>query len=114
MKQGLTTATAIIKILVLYQRVVKRNAQFIKPTLIVTSYLDSCETTFKDRFGNHKKSFNHAKHKNAKELSKEFWEIKKRRGTPKITWKIDRICRSYNPNSKRCLLCLNEKYEIAT
>ena len=77
-------------------------------------YLDSCETTFKDRFGNHKKSFNHAKHKNDKELSKEFWEIKKRRGKPKITWKIDRICRSYNPNSKRCLLCLNEKYEIAT
>ena len=24
------------------------------------------------------------------------------------------MCRSYNPNSKRCLLCLNEKYEIAT
>ena len=51
-------------------------------------YLGSCETTFKDRFGNHK--------------------------PPKITWKIIRICRSYNPNSKRCLLCLNEKYEIAT
>ena len=77
-------------------------------------YLGSCETTFKDRFGNHKKSFNHVKHKNDTELSKEFWEIKKRSGTPKITWKIIRICRSYNPNSKRCLLCLNEKYEIAT
>ena len=48
------------------------------------------------------------------ELSKEFWEIKKRSGTPKITWKIIRICRSYNPNSKRCLSGLNEKYEIAT
>ena len=48
------------------------------------------------------------------ELSKEFWEIKKRRVTPKTTWKIIRMCRSYNPNSKRCLLCLNEKYEIAT
>ena len=24
------------------------------------------------------------------------------------------ICRPYYPNSKRCLLCLNEKYEIAT
>ena len=24
-----------------------------------------------------------------------------------------RVCRSYNPNSKRCLLFLNEKYEIA-
>ena len=77
-------------------------------------YLGSCETTFKDRFGNHKKSFNHGKHKNDTELSKEFWEIKKRSGTPKITWKIIRICRSYNPNSKHCLLCLNEKYEIAT
>ena len=35
-------------------------------------YLGSCETTFKDRFGNHKKSFNHLKHKNDMELSKEF------------------------------------------
>ena len=66
-------------------------------------YLGSCETTFKDRFGNHKKSFNHLKHKNDTELSKEFWEIKKHNGTPKIAWKIIRICPSYNPNSKRCL-----------
>ena len=33
-------------------------------------YLGSCETTFKDRFGNHKKSFNHVKHKNDTELLK--------------------------------------------
>ena len=77
-------------------------------------YLGSCETTFKDRFGNHKKSFNHVEHKSDTELSNEFWGIKNRSGTPKITWKIIRICCSYYPNSKRCLLCLNEKYEIAT
>ena len=35
-------------------------------------YLGSCETTFKGRFGNHKKSFNHLIHKNDTELSKEF------------------------------------------
>ena len=58
--------------------------------------------------------FNHVKHKNDTELSKEFREIKKCNGTPKITWKIIRICRFHNPNSKRCLLYLNEKYEIAT
>ena len=56
--------------------------------------IGSCETTFKDRFGNHKKLFNHVKHKNDTELSKEFWETKKSNGTPKITWKIMRICRS--------------------
>ena len=38
--------------------------------------------------------------------------MKKRNGTPKITWKFIRICHSYNPISKRCLLCLNEKHEI--
>ena len=57
--------------------------------------------------------YKHAEHKNDTELSKEFWEIRKRSGTPKITRKIIRICRSYNPNSKRCFFCLNEKYEIA-
>ena len=73
-------------------------------------FLGSFETKLKDRFGNHKKTFNHVKHKNDTELSKEFWEIKKRNGTRKII----RICRSYNPSSKRCLLCLNEKFQIAT
>ena len=76
--------------------------------------LSSCETRSKYRFGNHKKSFNHVKYENNTELSKEFQEIKKRNGTSKITWKIIRICFSYDPNSKCCLLCLNEKYEIAT
>ena len=32
----------------------------------------------------------------------------------KITWKFIAICCSYNPNSNHCLLCLKEKYEIAT
>ena len=54
------------------------------------------------------------KHKNDTELSKEFWETKKSNGAPKITWKTIRVRRSYNPNIKRGLLCLNEKYEIAT
>ena len=31
-----------------------------------------------------------------------------------MTRNIIRICRYYNPNSKSFLLCLNEKYEIAT
>ena len=39
-------------------------------------YPSSWETTFKDRFGNHKNSFNHVKDKNDSELSKEFWKSK--------------------------------------
>ena len=47
-------------------------------------YLGSCETTFKERFENHKNLFNHSKLKNYTKLSKEFWGIKWRNETPKI------------------------------
>ena len=120
MKRGLIIATVVIKILVIYQIVVKGNICYqasIDYDIIgykQKCYIGSCETTFTDRFGNHKKSFNHVEHKNDTELSKEFWEIKKPNETPKITWNIIRLYRSYNPNSKRCLLCLNEKYKTAT
>ena len=35
-------------------------------------YLGSCKTTFKDRFKNHKKSFNHVKRENDTKLSKKY------------------------------------------
>ena len=48
-------------------------------------------TTFKQCFWNHKKLSNQIKHINDMELSKEFWEIKKCNGIPKIIWKIIKI-----------------------
>ena len=45
---------------------------------------------------------------------KNFGKSKSAMEHQKITWKIIRICRSYSPNSKHCLLCVNDKYEIAT
>ena len=55
-------------------------------TPVYSITVGSCETTFKDCFENHKRSFNHVKHKS----DTEFWEIKKCNGTPKIAWKIIR------------------------
>ena len=40
------------------------------------SYLSSCETTFKDHFGNHKESLNHIKHKNDTIHQKNFGKSK--------------------------------------
>ena len=45
MKWGLVTATAVIKIIVLCQTVVKQNASFIKPTLTV-AVLDTNKNVF--------------------------------------------------------------------
>ena len=46
-------------------------------------YFGSCETTFKKRFSNHKKSFNLNEYKNETELSNEIWRIKKCGSSPK-------------------------------
>lgn len=78
-------------------------------------YIGLAATTFKQRYANHKKSFNTAKYKKDTELSKEVWRIKDKNYTPLITWKIIRQCNELVPNSKaiKCNLCLAEKLEIA-
>ena len=42
-------------------------------------YLGIAETTFKTRYGNHKKSFNHDRYKAETELSKKVWECKEKK-----------------------------------
>ena len=76
------------------------------------SYFGISEGAFKLRYANHKKSFTHEKYKNETELSKEFWSIKNKGKNPKLTWKIVRQCRPFNPATRRCDLCLSEKYSI--
>ena len=51
-------------------------------------YFGSCETTFKKRFSNHKKSFNLKEYKNETELSNEIWRIKNPGHHPKVKWEI--------------------------
>ena len=39
-------------------------------------YLVVSETTFKDRYGNHKKSLTKQRHKDDRELSRDYWKVK--------------------------------------
>ena len=76
-------------------------------------YYDISETKFKTRYSNHKKSFNHEKHKNDTQLLNELWKMKASKEEPVLVWKILGQYEAYNINTKRCLLCLNEKLQIA-
>ena len=76
-------------------------------------YKGICSTTFKERLGNHKKSFNHEKYEADSELSKEVWRIKRKGGNFAIKWRKDRKYLSYKPEIGKCSLCNNEKLEIA-
>ena len=76
------------------------------------TYIGITEPTFKERYGNHRKSFNNKRYSTETELSKEIWRIKERNGTFRIKWRIIKQCPAYSPLTKKCLLCLNEKNEI--
>ena len=75
-------------------------------------YYSISETKSKTRYSNHKKSLNLEKHKNDTQLSNKLWEIKALKEKPVLVWKIVRQYQPYNFNTKRCLLCLNEKLQI--
>ena len=74
---------------------------------MVTSHQDETETyvrltdtTFKTRLANHKQSFKNESLKNQTELSKHIWDLKKRRKTFSITWRILGKARSYSTPQK--------------
>ena len=48
------------------------------------------------------------------ELSNAIWWMKKLGHHPKVEWEIVKKCIPYNQQTTHCLLCLNEKLEIAT
>ena len=76
-------------------------------------YKGICSTTWKERFGNHKKAFNHEEYKKDSELSKEIWRIKEMGGNFSIKWSKDSHHPSYKPEIGKCSLCDNEKLAIA-
>ena len=97
-----------LKTNIVYQATIKTNDDMSSEK----TYIGISEGTFKTRFANHKKSFNHEKYREETELSKEYWQMKKSNRQPIITFEILKECSSHNPESKLCNLCTNEKLFI--
>jgi hypothetical protein len=76
------------------------------------TYIGLTENTFKTRYTGHKYSFKHSSNRTATELSKHIWSLKDSNTNHSITWKIIKTATPYNNKSKRCSLCLWEKYYI--
>ena len=92
---------------VVYQATVTRNDNNASET-----YIGLTETGFKTRHRNHIASFRHAKHKNSTELSKHIWTLKNDNIDYSISWRVLSSSSPYNSSSKRCNLCLKEKFLI--
>ena len=77
----------------------------------VESYV-GLASDFKQRHYNHKASFNDYNKRYATELSKYIWKLKDNNKLFQIKWSI--LCKSkpYSNVTKRCDLCISEKYYI--
>ena len=92
---------------VIYQATITRNDNNTSET-----YIGLTENDFKTRWRNHTVSFRQAKHRNSTELSKHIWTLKDSNIDHSISWRIISSGSSYNSSSKRCNLCLKEKFLI--
>ena len=75
-------------------------------------YVGLTSYTFKTRYSAHKNSFIHPEKKHQTELSTHIWKLKDKNIPHSINWKIIKHARPYSPRTKRCNLCLWEKYYI--
>ena len=76
------------------------------------TYIGLTENEFKTRYGNHKQSFKDQKHRYSTELSKHVWKLKDNKQNFDIKWKIMGKAKPYSNVTKKCNLCLLEKYLI--
>ena len=76
------------------------------------TYIGLTSTDFKARYGNHKNSFTNPAKRHSTELSKYIWKLKDEKKDFNIKWNIMCKASTYNSNSKKCNLCLAEKYYI--
>ena len=78
----------------------------------IKTYIGMTATTFKDRYRNHKKSFEDIKHENDTELSKHVWKLKLDKKQFSIYWSILSRANSIKAGGNSCNLCLEEKLQI--
>ena len=76
------------------------------------TYYGSSED-FKFRYNSHTKSFRHQHCKNDTELSKHIWDLKNEGIHYNITWSITAYASAYRCGTRRCDLCITEKYIVA-
>ena len=67
---------------------------------------------FKDRHYVHVGSFKNENSENHTSLSKKFWQLKKQRRTPMVSWSILTIASTPRNLRDKCMLCLEERKHI--
>ena len=75
------------------------------------TYIGSTQN-FKERFNQHMSSLRLEKYKNSTCLSTHIWDLKEKGINYSLKWNIIAKAKSYNPEAKKCHLCITEKAKI--
>ena len=76
------------------------------------TYIGSTENTFKIRFYGHKSDLSNPRYRSNTTLSNYVWSLKDRGEEPEVRWEIVKVCKPYKAGTRKCDLCLTEKYFI--
>ena len=77
-------------------------------------YIGLTANTFKQRWYGHNHTFKYEEKKTSTELSNHVWDLQLKDINPSLTWSVIDPGRPYVNGSKRCNLCLTEKFHIIT
>ena len=77
-----------------------------------STYTGLTRGTFKKRWYKHNSDFNSEKYQHSTTLSTHIWDLKSAGQDYQISWKVIDRGAEYNPVTRRCRLCLKEKYHI--
>ena len=88
------------------------RADVTTPGLPVQTYTGLASRTFKERFYGHTSSFNHRDSSSSTTLSSYLWGLKDHNKNFNLSWSIIDRGKAFNPVTKRCNLCIKEKFHI--
>ena len=77
-----------------------------------TTYTGLTCNTFKQRFYGHRHSFNNRTSERSSTLSSHIWRLKDNNDNYDVKWNIVGRASEFNPVTKKCRLCIKEKYHI--
>ena len=76
-------------------------------------YYGASDGEFQNRYNNQTNSFRNQGYENKTELSKHNWQLKRNGTESNLKWNIAAYATPYRCGTRRCDLCLTEKYIIA-
>ena len=79
---------------------------------VTNTYTGLTSDTFKKRWYKHRETFEKQDHSNPTTLSTYIWDLKLRNKNHDIKWSIIERAKDFNPITRKCRLCLKEKYHI--